>query len=86
MSLEESPDDVRARAKRKYEQVKSEVVTEEKQALLADHQINDFDSVLLVASAPRGGSSLLFDILRQDRKSTRLNSSHIQKSRMPSSA
>ena len=26
------------------------------------------------------------DDLRQDRKSTRLNSSHIQKSRMPSSA
>ena len=26
------------------------------------------------------------ELLRQDRKSTRLNSSHIQKSRMPSSA
>ena len=68
MSLEESPDDVRARAKRNYERVKREVVTEEKRALLADHRIDDFDSVLLIASAPRGGSSLLFDILR-DRKS-----------------
>ena len=76
MSLEESPDDVRARAKRKYEQVKSEVVTEEKQALLADHQINDFDSVLLVASAPRGGSSLLFDILRHHEATCSLDGEH----------
>ena len=30
--------------------------------------------------------SLNADLLKQDRKSTRLNSSHIQKSRMPSSA
>ena len=34
-----------------------------------------------------GGDALLLSRIRiQDRKSTRLNSSHIQKSRMPSSA
>ena len=33
-----------------------------------------------------GGTDLLPNMKRKDRKSTRLNSSHIQKSRMPSSA
>ena len=37
----------------------------------------------LVVGAPPGGS---VDFGARDRKSTRLNSSHIQKSRMPSSA
>ena len=32
------------------------------------------------------GDSAIYDTLVRDRKSTRLNSSHIQKSRMPSSA
>ena len=32
------------------------------------------------------GAARLYEYLRKDRKSTRLNSSHIQKSRMPSSA
>ena len=36
--------------------------------------------------APTAGSVILAGVLLKDRKSTRLNSSHIQKSRMPSSA
>ena len=36
--------------------------------------------------ATLGASTDKFNALQQDRKSTRLNSSHIQKSRMPSSA
>ena len=40
-----------------------------------------------VATGPRGRTFVLKqEIFLQDRKSTRLNSSHIQKSRMPSSA
>ena len=38
-----------------------------------------------VFSQPKG-ESYLADVKEADRKSTRLNSSHIQKSRMPSSA
>ena len=38
---------------------------------------------LIVGASPTGGYNLY---ARTDRKSTRLNSSHIQKSRMPSSA
>ena len=41
------------------------------------------DVVLLVAEGERG---IVGTVQLQDRKSTRLNSSHIQKSRMPSSA
>ena len=39
-----------------------------------------------IDSALREAGSSLSDVVRVDRKSTRLNSSHIQKSRMPSSA
>ena len=35
---------------------------------------------------PQGAAQRIFDLEKRDRKSTRLNSSHIQKSRMPSSA
>ena len=41
--------------------------------------------LLLIVPTLLGVASLVFVIMR-DRKSTRLNSSHIQKSRMPSSA
>ena len=34
----------------------------------------------------RGEPTVEVDVILEDRKSTRLNSSHIQKSRMPSSA
>ena len=43
-----------------------------------------YDSVHLKADVELGGADQKFNLL--DRKSTRLNSSHIQKSRMPSSA
>ena len=44
--------------------------------------------VLIISSSPRkgGNSDLLCDEFMKDRKSTRLNSSHSAKSRMPSSA
>ena len=59
-----------------------------------DHLVRDFrveKSALLWATtatlAFRPLGALLFGVLAdRDRKSTRLNSSHIQKSRMPSSA
>ena len=38
------------------------------------------------AEVPRHSHGLEDEYLKEDRKSTRLNSSHIQKSRMPSSA
>lgn len=64
MSLEETPGDPQARAQRKYDHVLEEVVSEEKRSILSDYRADDFDSVLLIASASRGGSSLLFDVLR----------------------
>ena len=42
------------------------------------------DSVYLLPNTPQARED--FEWLKTDRKSTRLNSSHIQKSRMPSSA
>ena len=44
--------------------------------------------ILQLAAAPQGEPFTVAQIARRegDRKSTRLNSSHIQKSRMPSSA
>jgi len=50
-----------------------------------------FDLVLFAKDAERLGNSAAtlganFEVVDLDRKSTRLNSSHIQKSRMPSSA
>ena len=42
--------------------------------------------IVVTGLSGSGKSSLAFDTLYADRKSTRLNSSHIQKSRMPSSA
>ena len=44
------------------------------------------DSLLVVKQLDSGELHQLEDQLHPDRKSTRLNSSHIQKSRMPSSA
>lgn len=64
MSLEEPRDDPRAQAQRGYDYVMDEVVSEEKRSILSNHRADDFDSVLLIASASRGGSSLLFDVLR----------------------
>ncbi|ELZ05568.1 sulfotransferase family protein [Natrialba asiatica] len=76
MSLEEPPSDFRDRAKRNYEFVKNEVVTEEKRSILSEYQVTDFDSVLLITSAPRGGSSLLFDILRHHEETCSLDGEH----------
>ena len=44
----------------------------------------DKDNTTIIEGA--GASSAIEGRVKQDRKSTRLNSSHIQKSRMPSSA
>ena len=50
----------------------------------------DYDNRFAVSGAKNGGTLLIREpnqfTVRTDRKSTRLNSSHIQKSRMPSSA
>jgi hypothetical protein len=51
-------------AQRKYEHVTEDVVSSNKQSILSNYRADDFDSVLLITSASRGGSSLLFDILR----------------------
>jgi hypothetical protein len=64
MSLEESSIDLRDQAKQNYEDVKNTVIAEEKRSFLSKHRIDEFDSVVLITSSPRGGSSLLFDILR----------------------
>ena len=54
------------------------------------YSITDYIPVTFIKTAGTGSGSFLFSTYRtatwQDRKSTRLNSSHIQKSRMPSSA
>ncbi|WP_245998710.1 sulfotransferase family protein [Halalkalicoccus subterraneus] len=42
----------------------NEVVSEDKRSILSEHRADDFDSILLIVSASRGGSSLLFDTLR----------------------
>jgi hypothetical protein len=55
---------VQSVARRKYEHVKEEVISDTKQSILSNYRVDDFDSVLLITSASRGGSSLLFDILR----------------------
>ena len=64
MSLEDSLAGPRRQAQRKYEHVKETVVSEAKREILSEYRADDFESVLLVASASRGGSSLLFDVLR----------------------
>lgn len=76
MSLEEPPSDFRDRARRNYELVKNEVIAEEKRSVLSEHRIDDFDSVLLITSAPRGGSSLLFDVLRHHEGTCSLDGEH----------
>ena len=64
MSSERPPDDHREQARRNYERTKNEVISEEKQSILSEYRADDFDSVLLIATAPRGGSSLLLGLLR----------------------
>ena len=76
MSSERSPDDHREQARRNYERVKNEVVSEKKRSILSEYRADDFDSVLLIATAPRGGSSLLFDILRHHEETCSLDGEH----------
>ena len=52
---------------------------------LEDVQIREYDPVIY-ATVSTDNERSLFRILAGDRKSTRLNSSHSQQSRMPSSA
>jgi hypothetical protein len=51
-------------ARRNYEHVAENVISSDKQSILSNYRADDFDSVLLITSASRGGSSLLFDVLR----------------------
>ena len=53
--------------------------------LIADI-VMSLDNVIAVAAAAKGSTPLLIIGLAIDRKSTRLNSSHVSESRMPSSA
>ncbi len=76
MSFEKPSSNLRDQAKRNYEHIKNEVITEDKQAILSNYRIDDFDSVLLITSAPRGGSSLLFDILRHHEETCSLDGEH----------
>ncbi|SFS97499.1 sulfotransferase [Halostagnicola kamekurae] len=76
MSLEEQPSERRKQAKEGYEYVKNEVISREKRSILSDYRADDFDSLLLIASAPRGGSSLLFDILRHHERTCSLDGEH----------
>ena len=76
MSLGEPPSDLRDQAKRNYEYVKNEIISEKKRTILSEYQVDDFDSVLLIVTAPRGGSSLLFDILRHHEGTCSLDGEH----------
>ncbi|RDI71859.1 sulfotransferase family protein [Halopelagius longus] len=76
MSVEESSVALRERAKQNYERVKNEVISEEKRSVLSEYRADDFDGVLLIATAPRGGSSLLFDILRHHEGTCSLDGEH----------
>ena len=78
MSLEQPPNDLRDQAKRNYERVKNEVIAGEKRLILSRYQADAFDSVLLITSAPRGGSSLLFDILRHHEETCSPDGEHGQ--------
>ena len=53
---------------------------------LPDKEFRYLRTVIVTAAVYRGFNSMLLPITREDRKSTRLNSSHTDISRMPSSA
>ena len=55
-------------------------------ARCAATRADGFEVIEADLSLPEGVAALLAAVAERDRKSTRLNSSHIQKSRMPSSA
>ena len=76
MSSEKSSGDLRDQASRNYERIKADVISEEKRSILTEHSIDDFENVLLIATAPRGGSSLLFDILRHHEATCSLDGEH----------
>ena len=76
MSLEEPSGDLRDQARWNYEQIKHEVISEEKRSFLSEYRVDDFESVLLITTAPRGGSSLLFDILRHHEETCSLDGEH----------
>lgn len=64
MSTETTTSGPQSVARRNYEHVKENVVSSDTHSILSDYRVDNFDSVLLITSASRGGSSLLFDILR----------------------
>lgn len=76
VSLEDPPIDHREQAKQNYERIQNEVISDAKQSILSEYRVDDFDSVLFITSAPRGGSSLLFDILRHHERTCSLDGEH----------
>lgn len=67
---------VESPARRKFEHVRSNVVSPWKREILESYRINDFDQILLIASASRGGSSLLFDTLRHHEETASPDGEH----------
>ena len=76
MSSDGPPDDHREQARRNYDRVREEVISAEKRSILSEYRADEFDSVLFVVTAPRGGSSLLFDILRHHEGTCSLDGEH----------
>lgn len=65
-------------ARRNYEYITGDVISDSKRSLLSKYRADDFDRVLLIASAPRGGSSLLFEILRHHEETCSPDGEHGQ--------
>ena len=76
VSYKETTNELRERARENYERVRDEIISAEKRSLLSEYRADDFDSVLFIVTAPRGGSSLLFDILRHHEATCSLDGEH----------
>lgn len=63
-------------AQQKYRHIVEDVVSDDKQSILSNYRADDFDSVLLIASASRGGSSFLFDVLRHHERTCSPDGEH----------
>ena len=85
---DEALDVMCANVQRVQDRLQRPIAVENLAAYLRWHEADMSETGFLTALARRTGCGLLVDVnnIYVDRKSTRLNSSHIQKSRMPSSA